>query len=328
MFLKPIRILMLAVFLILSGCAYHQKIPFEKTKTLYQGQGVNDSLALRQTPFFLTHNSASTYNRIGRPSARYDDKGEEQIYVDTEHPVIYYLKRSFTTSKGKYTNLVYRVHFPEVPFSLFPFYLTAGNNVGVLTVITLDAANRPVLVTTVGTCGCYVAVVPTTFLPRDALPLNWPDESMDIYGERLPSRLNYTNMKNPKLLIHLRPGVHRVMDIEVVDEQAIKKSSHFTIIHAPLKPMQELERIPINSGITSFYYNKSVLKGHVKGSVKPWESIFMSLLSLDFFVGTDKIYGDRKETGNPFYTSLKPWNREASNMWDFATFLKFWGWRL
>jgi len=328
MFIKSMRILMLGVLLILSGCAYHQKIPFEKTKALYQGQDINDSLILGQTPFFLTHNSASTYNRIGRPSARYDHQGEEQIYVDTEHPAIYYLKRNFATQKGQYTNLIYRVHFPKVPFRLFPFYLTAGENVGLLVVITFDAAKRPVLVTTVGTCGCYLAIVPTSFLPHDALPLKWPDNSINIYGERLPSRLNYTNMKNPKLLISLRPDVHRVMDIAVVDERTIRKSPHFTIFSAPLKPMQELERIPIDSGITSFYYNKGVLKGHVKGSLKPWESIFLSLPSLDFFVGTDKIYGNRKETGNPFYTSLKPWNREASDMWDFAAFLKFWGWRL
>ena len=328
MFFKPIRILMLGVFLILSGCAHQQKIPFEKTKTLYQGQDVNDSLILRQTPILLIHNSASTYNRIGRPSAKYDDQVEEQIYVDTAHPVIYYLKRNFTTQKGQYTNLIYRVHFPKVPFSLFPFYFTAGKNVGLFVVITLDAAKKPVLVTTVGTCGCYIAIVPTTFLSRDALPLKWPGDSIDIYGEKLPSCLDYTTMKNPKLLIHIRPGVHRVMDLEIMDEREIKKSRHFTIIPASLKPMQELERIPIDSGTTSFYYNKGVLKGHVKGSVKPWESIFLSLLSLDFFVGTDKIYGDRKETGNPFYTSLKPWNRKASDMWDFATFLKFWGWRL
>lgn len=328
MFIKPMRIFMLGVFLILSGCAYHQKIPFEKTKTLYQGQGLNDPLILRQTPVFLIHNSASIYNRIGRPSARFNDLGEEQIYVDTEHPVIYYLKRTFTTSKGQYTNLIYRVHFPKVPFSLFPFYLTAGENVGLLVVVTLDAAKKPVLVTTVGTCGCYLAIVPTSFLPHDALPLKWPDDSIDIYGERLPSLLNYKNMKNPKLLIYLRPGVHRVMDIAVVEEGAIRKSLDFTIVPASLKPMQELERIPLDSGTTSFYYGKGVLKGHVKGSVKPWESIFLSLPSLDFFVGTDKIYGDRKKTGNPFYTSLKPWNREASDMWYFATFLKFWGWRL
>jgi hypothetical protein len=39
-------------------------------------------------------------------------------------------------------------------------------------------------------------------------------------------------------------------------------------------------------------------------------------------------YGDRRETNNPFYASLKPWNREASDMWEFPGFLTFWGWRL
>ncbi len=39
-------------------------------------------------------------------------------------------------------------------------------------------------------------------------------------------------------------------------------------------------------------------------------------------------YGDRRETGKVFYTSLKFWNREESDMWPFAEFLEFWGWRL
>jgi hypothetical protein len=71
-----------------------------------------------------------------------------------------------------------------------------------------------------------------------------------------------------------------------------------------------------------------VLKGHVKGAVKPFESLFMSLISLDFFVGMDKTYADPAQTGNPFYTSLKPWRRTDSNMWDFARFLSYWGWNL
>lgn len=328
MFFKFARIFLLVLVLILSGCAHHKKIPAEKTKTVYQGQDIEESLIFQHAPFFLVHNNTLTYNRIGRPSARYDDKGNEKIYVNTEHPVIYYQKRSFTTQKGRYTNLIYRIHFPKVPFSLIPFHLTAGNNVGLMVVITLDSAKRPVLATTVGTCGCYRVIIPTSFLPVDALPVKWQDKPHDVYGEILPSRLNYANRKNPKLLIHIRPGVHRVMDIEVVDEKNIKASRLFTIIPAPLKPIQELERIPLNNLTTSFYHDTGVLKGHVKGSVKPWESIFLSLLSLDFFVGTDKIYGDSKETGNPFYTSLKPWNRNASDMWDFEAFLKFWGWRL
>ena len=328
MFLKPIRILIPALLLIVSGCAYHQKIPFETTQTLYQGQDINDRLVLGQSPFFLTYDFASVYNRIGRPSATYDDQGKEQVFVDAQHPAVYYLKRDFVTQKGQYTNLIYRIHFPKVPFSLFPFYLTAGENVGVLVVITLDAAERPVLVTTVGTCGCYLAMVPTTFLPRDALPLKWPKDSIDIYGEKLPSHLDFSAVKHPKLMIHIRPGVHRVMDLEIVDEQVVRKSPHFVTIPAPLIPTQQLKHIPLDGGTTSFYYKTGVMEGHVKGSVKPWESIFLSLPSLDFFVGSDKVYGDRKKTGNPFYTSLKPWNRESSDMWDFVTFLKFWGWRL
>jgi hypothetical protein len=41
-----------------------------------------------------------------------------------------------------------------------------------------------------------------------------------------------------------------------------------------------------------------------------------------------RIYGDGRKTGNPFYTSLKPWNRTASDMGNFAGYLKFWGRRL
>jgi len=33
-------------------------------------------------------------------------------------------------------------------------------------------------------------------------------------------------------------------------------------------------------------------------------------------------------TKNHLYTSLKPWNRTESDMWNFARFLEFWGWRL
>jgi hypothetical protein len=62
--------------------------------------------------------------------------------------------------------------------------------------------------------------------------------------------------------------------------------------------------------------------------VKLWESLFLSLISMDMFVGADKVYADPRETGNPFYTSLKFWNRNSSDMWNFPGFLQFWGWRL
>jgi hypothetical protein len=118
------------------------------------------------------------------------------------------------------------------------------------------------------------------------------------------------------------------MDLEIIGKQELQDSRRFNVIYADFKPARGLEKIPLDGGYTSFYHRKGLLKGYVKGSVKPWESIFLSLLSLDFFVGTDKVYADHREFDNPFYTSLKPWNRSASDMWNFAAFLEFWGWRL
>jgi hypothetical protein len=93
--------------------------------------------------------------------------------------------------------------------------------------------------------------------------------------------------------------------------------------------VEALLRLPmVNGGTTSFYHDAGWLKGHVKGSIKPLEMLFMSLISFDLFVGSDKIYADSTQWDNPFYTSLKPWRRHDSDMWDFARFLHYWGWRL
>jgi len=325
---RMLRILILPALLIVSACAHHQKIPPETPHFVFAADSDRNELVSRYAPVFLAYDYNTEYNRIGRPSARYDEQGKEQVYVDSRHPVIYFLKRNFSTGSGSYTNLIYRVHFREVPFSLIPFNLTAGKNVGILVVITLDSRQKPVLVITVGTCGCYNAIVPTSFLPHEALPLEWEERPQSVYGEILPGQLDYESRNNPKLLVHLRPGVNRIMDLEIVGAEKLEDARRFTVVKAPLKPAMDLEQIPLGSGFTSFYYQEGAQKGHVKGSAKPFESILLSLPSLDFFVGADKVYGDRRETGNPFYTSLKPWNRTASDMGDFAGYLKFWGWRL
>jgi hypothetical protein len=61
---------------------------------------------------------------------------------------------------------------------------------------------------------------------------------------------------------------------------------------------------------------------------KFWETLLLSLISWDLFVEADKLYRDKEKDDNPFYTSLKPWNRTALDMWDFSRFLEFWGWKL
>jgi hypothetical protein len=316
------------IVLLLTGCAHHFKLPEEKVRTIYLYEEGDSGPVSQYAPAFLVHDYRKEFNRIGKPSAMISDNNKEKIYIDIDKPVYYYMVRTFRTEKDSYTNYIYRIHFPRVPFSLVPYYLTAGKNVGLITLVTVDSKDRPVLLTTVHTCGCYLAIVPTSYLSPDAYPDKWKEGRLKVYGERLPAKLDYSNHSMPRVLIDLRPGVHRVMDIRIMDSESITTRPDINIIPVSLAPVDDLSYIPVNSGHTSFYHSSGPMKGFVKGSVKIWESIFLSPVSLDLFVGTDKIYGDPAITGNKFYTSLKPWNRDSSNMWDFKRFLEFWGWKL
>jgi hypothetical protein len=321
-------ILLLILLFFVFGCAHHKKPPQESFLTIYTAQDDSDSLLKRYAPLFLAYDFQKSYNRIGKPEAIRNENGKVKVFVNSEKPVIYTLERTFSTNRGSYTNLIYRVHFPKVPFSLIPFNLTMGNNVGLMVVITLDHLHNPLLVSTVHTCGCYLAIVPTTCLPKSALPASRKEAPLRVYGEVLPGILDFRDKENSRLLVHLRPQVHRVMNLEIVDDQEIAVSPYFRIISGPFAPVENLEELSVNGDSVGFFYDAGLLKGHVRGSIKPWETLFLSLASLDLFVGADKAYDDPLKTGNPFYTSLKPWNRSKSNMWHFADFLKFWGWGL
>jgi len=309
------------------GCAHHQPLPNEPYQLAYRIKGAQEPGPEVWAPVFIVYGQSRLDNRIGRPTVAVDADGGENVFIDTEDPVAYFMERTFTTEKAAYTNLIYRVHFPGTPYSLVPFNLTAGKNVGLMVVVTLNADQLPVLVTTVHTCGCYKAIVPTQYLPAEALPAGWGGERMRVYGENLPTLLDFGGVPSPKILVHLRPDVHRVMDLEVRPPQFLS-GDRFREVPMQLEPMATLEHLPFNGGTTSLFHKDGVLKVHVKGSVKPLETIFMSFISLDFFVGTDKAYADSAQTGNRFYTSLKPWRRDDSDMWDFARFLWYWGWRL
>lgn len=309
------------------GCAHHQPLPDEPYQLAFRVQGADASARQKWAPAFIVYGHSQKHNLIGRPSVSPNDGAGEKVYIDTENPVVYFLERTFQTDKATYTNFIYRVHFPGTPFSLIPFNISAGNNVGLIVVVTLDADKRPVLVTTVHTCGCYKAIVPTRYLPREALPVNWNEHPLKVYGEKLPPMLEFDGVPSPLIMAHLRPDVHRVMDLEIRARQFLS-SPRFREVPMPMEPMAQLERLPFNGTTTSLFHKEGVLKGHVKGAVKPLETLFMSLISLDLFVGTDKAYSDTAKTGNPFYTSLKPWRRNDSDMWHFKRFLRYWGWRL
>ena len=319
----------LLTVLLLSGCAQRRPLATSTRPTVFRPTPSDSGVLSRWAPAFRVYAPGEAHNRIGHPRLRMDGNGRETASVDPQQPAIFTQVRTFRTARGgHYTNLIYRVHFPAIPFKLVPFHLAAGRNPGLLVVVTLNADGLPVLVTTVHTCGCYLGMVPTGRLPTTALPADWSAQPQKIYGEILPHRVDYAIQPSPRLLVHLRPGVHRVVHLEVIEDAALEDRSQFEVVSAPLVPMSQLDRLPVPGGTRSFFHRTGPRRGFVKGAVKPWETLLLGIVSLDPWVGTDKAYEDARLSGTPFYTSLKPWNRQASDMWEFADFLQFWGWRL
>ncbi len=327
--LRRLAMLGLMALLALSvGCAHLGPSDGpDRAETLYWPE-TDDTLAGRHAPAFLARGTEDPANRIGRPVARGTRLGVE-IDIDPEAPTIYTEVQDVSTPKARYTNLIYRIHFPEVPFRLIPFRLTAGDNVGILVIVTVDGGGRPVLVTTAGTCGCYAAVVPTDALDPSAWPDGWDPAGFELYGEEMPGLLRTAEMASPRVVVHLRPEIHRVTDLTVVDAAGgMPPLPAAPRRRADLMPVSALDALAHDGGTVSLFYDDWPLTGFVKGAFKPWETLLLGPISLDPFVGMDKRYGDTEETGNPFYTSLKPWNRRASDLWHFQRFLRFWGWDL
>jgi hypothetical protein len=313
--------LLAVLCLSLTCCAGVPRVDVPQTAYVAQDDG---SLLARYAPVFVLQTRSDPCNRIGSPSAWLVD-GAESIRIDPDRPVVYAGQRLFTTARGAYTNLIYRVHFQCVPFPNF----TMGRNVGLFVIITLNASGQPVLVTTVHTCGCYLAFMATTFTARDAVPTDWAQGVQNVYGERLPGCLRFPQPFDARYrpVVFLRDGTHRVMDVRIenVDEAAWR----YAVVPTPIEPLDSLEHLPLGDGLTtSFYEADGPRKGFVKGSRKPLEMLFVGWLALDFRVGRDKELAPRDQMKTTFYTSLKFWRRAESDMWPFAQFLKYWGWKL
>ncbi len=322
------RLVVLVLFLAataMAGCAHLEQVDTQVKPIAYLPDGPSPGLVARFAPVFVVHNPHQTHNRIGKPRAHLDDRGLEVIEIDVSQPAAFYQIARFETQRASYTNLLYRVHYPATPASLLPFFIGWGQNMGNFIVVTLNSQNQPVLVTTVGTCGCYLASIPTTALPVDALPKDWSGKLLELYGETLPAILDFNTIQDSRLVMEFRPGEHRVMNIALEPIAKLRDSRIYQLSSAQLLPMAGLERLPLGGGYTSLYYQEGPLHGHVKGAYKPLETVFLGIVTLDFVVGMDKAYG---YPDNPFYTSIKPWARLDSDMNDFPRFLRYWGWRL
>lgn len=304
----------------LQGCAAPQANP-TAANHVFASFDV-DSQPGQYAPIIAPQQTSLEHNRIGRAMALHNKEGKEEIYIATDQPTLYYREQDLVTARGNhYHNLIYRLHFPYVPQPR----LTAGKNGGLFVIISLNNQQQPVLITTVHTCGCYLAIVPTSYLSTTAYPKEWDSDRQTVYGESLPGRLDYPAQFSTEWrpVIYLRSGNHRVMNISLSRQGPLPDTQTVR-----LAPISSLDQLPLDRGQTSFFHQSGSHKGYVKGASKPWEQLLMSWWTFDLNIGHDKRLGDPAETGTVFYTSLKPWARDASNMWFFADFLDYWGWRL
>ncbi len=323
-----IRIIFLLAALTLSACTHLPTIPEAGPQPAYIVEPDRGLFSIHSPVIVLDYPELS-YNKIGTPKAELDAEGNQRIYVDPSRPSVYALRHDFETGRGKYTNLYYRVHFERVPFNLLPFNVSAGKNTGLIVVVTLNQEGEPLLYTTVHSCGCYLAIIPTTFLPDEAFPPRWRRGEQRVYGEKLPGLVSFAQgvARGYRAVIKLRSGSHRVRAFGIEPEEEIQEA--YRLVSSPILALDALETLPMGDGsTTSFFETEGPRKGYVKGSNKPWEKLFISWWALDWRVGQDKIFSPGGPTDTTFYTSLKFWNRSASDMEDFAAFLRFWGWGL
>lgn len=301
--------------------------PFAKDSALLRQHVAvtRDGSRLAQyAPVYILEESNKDFNRIGTPSARKNEDGIPDVFIDPQFPTVYAMEQKVKIKGESFTNLIYRVHFQETPL----YHLTAGKNVGLITIVTLNRDQEPVLITTVHTCGCYLGIIPTSYLPDKAYPENWPLHGQKVYGERLPSRLelNPSLDEQQQLVLQIRSETHRVMHLDVLPGNDSIPATN--LVTAQLKSMSALTELPLDDTIISFYETEGARKGYVRNSHKPLERLFMSWWSMDWQIGEDKDLGPKELTGTTFYTSLKFWKREKSDLWNFAEFLEYWGWDL
>jgi hypothetical protein len=287
--------------------------------------GTEQDLLARFAPCFVVEEGAAPWNLIGTPTlAR--RAGVERARVDTARAVLYAEARRERVGAREVHQLVYRIHFDQLAPTPATF-LSMHRNAGLLVLVTVDReALVPLVVTTVHTCGCWLAVQPTTALAGAALPVDWPAVHLAVAGETLRARLAVPDA-GERFVVALRTRSHRVHDVRVADPRTLATENARAL---PLHAVEELRRLPIagTRGETgSFFYTRGYLRGYVRGAWVPLEGLTLGLLTLDPRLGMDRDFGDPDETGARFFTALAPWKREASRLDRFGRALGALGFR-
>lgn len=314
--------LLLCVLSILSGCC--TKPTSEDYSVGYRAVSDNTKPSFVPPPSFTVDKGNLAYNMIGTPEV-IERHEKPVVRVNGERATLFVDEQQFTTTTSTYTNKIYRIHFPEVPFGLCNLHITTGNNPGLIFIYTIDTKDQIVLITTIHSCGCYLAFIPTTALAKKSYPENWPQSGQSVYGYHLPSIVPLPADPKQSYTFTLASGSHRIIGVRPTTDSL--QNTHLGKNLTP-QPMELLNNLPYKGSTVSFFETDGPRKGYVKNNTKPLERLLISWWAFDWYVGEDKAYGSSAPKAPPFYTSLKFWQRDNSDMKDFPKFLSYWGWKL
>jgi len=279
-------------------------------------------LLARFAPAFVIEAGEAEWNRIGMPTLT-RRAGIERARVDPARAALFAEVHEEEVGGRLVDQLVYRIHFDQLAFTRAS-PLAMHRNAGLLVLIGVDrASGLPLTVTSVHSCGCWLALQPTEALAPAALPEDWPAETQSLWGEELAARLPVP-AEGQRYVVHLRSGIHRVSAVRVGAADPLARP-------LPLRPMAELRALPVEGRPgerASFFYEAGYLEGFVKGAWVPLEGLTLGLLTLDPRLGMDRDFGDPRETGARFSTAIVPWKRERTRLDRFEAALAEQGFRV
>ncbi len=275
-------------------------------------------------PIFEIDDGQLEFNRIGTPEVRAVN-GREHVGVDPDRHTVFVSTLRDRIGGRDVVHLLYRIHFTALPLTPHVFY-ERHRNAGLLTLVTLDALTLdPLFVTTVYTCGCYRALLPTDLLPKAVLPDGYPEGTKKVWGKQLDAIVPHPLIPHRRLLVAMDSRTHRVHTMtstETVPDGVAQQLE--------LRPMDDLHHLPVigrEGEEASFFYTSGFRKGHVRGAWSPVEGLTLGLLILDPMIGMDKDFGDPAVTGTRFYTMLTPWSKSVSRLDQFDPLLRKLGYR-
>ncbi len=286
--------------------------------------GEEAALLERFAPVFWIEQGEAEWNRVGTPFIRRRCMAE-WVRVDPERATLYAEVIPERVGERECLQLVYRLHFDQLAFTWKDF-ASLHRNAGLLVLITLEKDSLvPLVLTTVHTCGCWLAVLPTDRLEPLALPGDWPPSRVEIAGESLPAVVSVPE-PGSRWILHLATRTHRVRDVLTSGEPQDGLERPL-----PLRPMDDLYRLeveghPLERG--SLFYTGGFLRGYVRGAWVPIEGLTAGIVLLDPRLGMDRDFGAPDRTGARFHTALLPWNRERSRLDRFGRLLDWLGFHL